>query len=316
VLDGDLSVQRSLPLLKTKPVRLATTVGLEEAIDIIASHCLMQVRGNEIGVMQGSDPEHVHQMRVGLRRLRLALELFSEIFPSGMALQEDLAWIAAELGATRNWEVLAFDTLISISKAFPEELDGLMRAACSIAEKQRRHTAIMVGSARYAHLMRKLDEWIQGVRSANAKDGGRSKNTDHLSGSSVRKLYSHVFERYRRKLLQRGEALGDGDSFAMHHVRITAKKLRYTAEFFQSLPAVRNAPALAEALNALLSTFGGFHDISCADTLLQQLAKRHPLAANGAHFARGYLASKSEENSKNVNRVWQRFCLDSALKKR
>jgi len=314
VRDDDLSAPQSLPLFKIKPVRLDATISLKDAIDSIVSNCLEQVRGNESGVVRGNDPEHIHQMRIGLRRLRLALELFKEVFPSGMALQEDMEWLSAELGTSRNWDVLAFDTLKSISKAFPEELEGLMLAAQSAAVRQRRHTALMVGSARYAQLHLKLDEWLQGMCSTDAAEPGNDKKSHQLSDVWVKKFYSHVFDRYRRKLLQRGEALDEGDFAAMHHVRISAKKLRYTLDFFQSLPSARKARPFTSALTDLLSVLGKINDASCADTLLRELAQLDPQVANEANFARGYLAFQSGENTKNIHRIWQRFCVESALK--
>jgi CHAD domain-containing protein len=50
-------------------------------------------------------------MRVGLRRLRSALDLFAKMIPGYPGLDEELRWIASELGAARDWEVLAGSTL-------------------------------------------------------------------------------------------------------------------------------------------------------------------------------------------------------------
>jgi len=302
-----------LPLQKNASVRLAPNASLEEAINIIVDNCLEQVRGNEMGVMQGNDSEHIHQMRIGLRRLRLALELFSEVFPHDMALQEDLEWVAAELGATRNWEVLAFDTLNSIGKAFPEEVEALTLVARNIAARQRRHAAIIVGSARYARLLLTLGAWIQGVRCTVSLDVDKNKQSHRSPDFSVKKFSSYLLAHCRRKLLQRGAALGEGDPYATHQLRIAAKKLRYTAEFFQSLQSEHNAGFATAALSNLLGTLGEFHDISFADTLLGQLAQLDPPVAKEANFARGYLAAKTERNSKKVNRIWQRFRIESAL---
>src|SRR5215510_12664662 len=52
--------------------------------------------------------EGVHQMRVGLRRLRAAMSLFADILqdPQTAALKEELKWLTGELGPARELEVL------------------------------------------------------------------------------------------------------------------------------------------------------------------------------------------------------------------
>lgn len=44
-------------------------------------NCLDQVHANEQGVVSGHDPPSVHRMRVGLRRLRSAVDLFAKVIP-------------------------------------------------------------------------------------------------------------------------------------------------------------------------------------------------------------------------------------------
>ena len=69
--------------------------------------CLKQIIGNEPALLAG-DPEGVHQMRVGLRRLRAAISLFADILqdPQTAALKDELKWLTSELGPARELEVL------------------------------------------------------------------------------------------------------------------------------------------------------------------------------------------------------------------
>lgn len=85
--------------------------------------CLAQVHANERGVVAGHDPSSVHQMRVGLRRLRSARDLFAPVIPAFPGLDDELRWIASELGAARDWEVLARSTLErAAASGHPDEL--------------------------------------------------------------------------------------------------------------------------------------------------------------------------------------------------
>jgi triphosphatase len=63
----------NLPI-KAAAIDLPPTAGTREAFKIIGLACLDQIVGNKPAVIKG-DAEGVHQMRVGLRRLRAAISL-------------------------------------------------------------------------------------------------------------------------------------------------------------------------------------------------------------------------------------------------
>ena len=67
------------PAVKARPVQLKKRDSIEDAFRRIACNCLDQINANERGVASGHDPSSVHQMRVGLRRLRSALDLFAKV---------------------------------------------------------------------------------------------------------------------------------------------------------------------------------------------------------------------------------------------
>src|SRR5262249_59061678 len=60
------------------PVDLPAGTNARDAFKMIGLACLEQVINNEAALIKG-DPEGVHQMRVGLRRLRAAMSLFSAL---------------------------------------------------------------------------------------------------------------------------------------------------------------------------------------------------------------------------------------------
>src|SRR5216683_2470123 len=58
------------------------------------------------GARQGEDPLHVHQMRVATRRMRAGLRLFGDLLPPAVSgLNDELNWIAGQLGAARDLDV-------------------------------------------------------------------------------------------------------------------------------------------------------------------------------------------------------------------
>jgi inorganic triphosphatase YgiF len=96
---------------RAQPLVLRKKDTVEAAFECIVQNCLAQIQGNELGVVKSDDAEPVHQMRVGIRRLRSALDLVEPLLVFPVSLEAELKWIAGKLGAARDWEVLATSTL-------------------------------------------------------------------------------------------------------------------------------------------------------------------------------------------------------------
>src|SRR5512134_61521 len=98
---------------KAGTVELAPETSVNEAFKAIVRSCLTQLQANEDGMLEGRDPEYLHQMRVALRRLRSALGMFRAVL-SREALEppaQELKWLAAGLGPARDWDVFMGETL-------------------------------------------------------------------------------------------------------------------------------------------------------------------------------------------------------------
>src|SRR5262249_5405378 len=98
LLDGE----QELPV-KAASIDLHVGMSAREAFRTIGLACLKQVIDNEPALTRG-DPEGVHQMRVGLRRLRAAMSLFAALLrdPQTAAIKNELKWLAGELGPARE----------------------------------------------------------------------------------------------------------------------------------------------------------------------------------------------------------------------
>ena len=125
--------------VKAGAVELASEITVDQGFRAVVSNCAAQMQDNESGVVGSNDPESVHQMRVGLRRLRSALGLFAKWASLPVVLQGELEWLAGELGAVRDADVLAEITLARMADACPTEagLLPLKQAAPMIARAKR-----------------------------------------------------------------------------------------------------------------------------------------------------------------------------------
>jgi triphosphatase len=86
--------------------RGASDIPTRDASRLVASSCVKQIIVNKLVLLAGN-PEGLHQMQVGLRRLRAAISLFSDILEEREtdAIKSQLKWLTEELGPAREFQV-------------------------------------------------------------------------------------------------------------------------------------------------------------------------------------------------------------------
>lgn len=292
-------------VVKARKLVLETDMSIEQAFIAIVSNCLAQIHGNEQRVMHDTDAESVHQMRVGLRRLRSALGMFEDIIACPAVIQEELKQLAARLGAARDWQVLAGSTLDRVAGHAMKEVDigKLVAAAHENASRLRAEAAEEVASLDYTRLQLQLAEWLSGKHWRESLDDGAAGKLD----SPVSKFAKSMLKRNERRLLKRGKALDDNEPESRHRVRIAAKKARYASEFFASLYPKKRVRRYLSALSAMQEELGWLNDAAVAAELLAQLQLAKPSAAIEASFARGYLTASIYGSGDNIRRLWKDF---------
>jgi len=293
--------------VKAARLALSDNMSVEQAFQAIALNCLAQMRGNEDGVANGDDVESLHQMRVGMRRLRSVLGMFKGLLHLPEDARPELDWLAKELGDARDWDVLAGSTLPALAREVgdPKPIGGLRQAASDKAKERRASAAAAVGSRRYIRLMRNLARWVQtmGWRDDTAKLAGAATPL----AQPVRKFARKILKRDQRRLRTRAANLRAATPEARHRVRIAAKKTRYAAEFFESLFAPKGVRPYVKALTRLQEELGLLNDAAVADRLLSDMVAGQPQLEADAGFARGYLAARAKKGGKATIKRWKTF---------
>ena len=300
-----LAAPAAAAAVKARPVVLNRDMCVEEGFRVIASNCLRQIQDNEVGVARGSDPESIHQMRVGMRRLRSALRLFAPWIPFPPVLQQELAWLGGELGAARDADVLADSTLLKVIEACPQETDllPLRHLASTIAGERRQHAADAVASVRYSRLMLSLVGWLRALRWHDSLD----EAAVGALAESLEKRATQILDRRHEKLSESGKRLAHGTSEERHQARIAAKKARYATEFFQSLYPARRVDRYVRRLSVLQDALGWLNDAVVAERLLHEIDVGHPELAGSASFARGYLCAATKQDLPGLAKLWEQF---------
>lgn len=280
---------------------------VEQAFQAIASNCLSHVQDNDEGVVHAHDVEGLHQIRVGIRRLRSSLSMFKGLLRLPEELQQDLDLLAKKLGDARDWDVLAGSTLPTLvaEVSDPTLIDGVLKAALSKANEHHVSAAAAVGSPRYARLMLNLARWVQTMGWHD--DKAALATTGKPLTQSVMKFANKTLKRDQRRLRVRTAKLRAATPAARHRVRIAAKKTRYAAEFFASLFAPKTVHPYVKALTGLQDELGFLNDAAVADRLLAEMSASQPQLEGSVGFVRGFLAAQTRNVGKAIVKLWSKF---------
>ena len=316
-------VHREVPdtaAVRAAPVTLTRQLSAEQAFRRIAASCREQIAANHAAVARGNAPEALHQMRVGLRRLRSALDLYAPLLELPEALRADLRWLGEQLGAARDWDVLASSTLPRMAESLPDDMELVLvrLAAETRANDLRAAAADAVSTERYVELMRNLGDWLHDAAWRGHCTARQRKTLSKLALGFADKALAQS----RKRLLKRGRRLrasgansgankgankGAGrGAKARHRVRIAAKRARYAADFFQSLYPKRQVRTYIAGLAGLQDELGRLNDTAVADGLLKKLQHGEARLDGSAAFTRGYLASTTHGGRRKLRKLWRR----------
>ncbi|MBV7536193.1 CYTH and CHAD domain-containing protein [Duganella sp. sic0402] len=279
---------------RTQALQLDSDASLSEALPAVLGNCLEHIQRNEVAVVEGHDTETLHQMRVGVRRLRSALKLFEPVAPCPPALQEDVSWLGEQLGAARDWDVLLSATLPRVHAApGGNGMMELQALALEQAHAMRNQAAQAVLSPRYTRLMLALGSWML--------------QTAPLLNGSAAQFSREILQRLHKSLLKRADRMSEDDTASAHRTRIAAKRGRYALEFFHALYRTKGTRAYLKTLSAVQEELGQHNDLAVADRLLQELVQRHPQAAGAIQFTRGYLLAQQATQPADLDVIRSRL---------
>lgn len=299
---------RLTPVKAVMPALQASQT-VEQAFLAIVWNCLEQLQRNQRGVLEQDDPEFIHQMRVALRRLRSALSLFSTAVPreSWEAWASELRWLATELGAARDWDVLAEELLPPLLAHLQDRkpLTYLPQRVKKERLKARRKARSAVASSRYGMLVLTIARWLD----ARPWRAGADAEQSALLDSAIQPLAEMLLERRHRQVRRRGRHLARLSDAQRHRLRVTAKKLRYATEFFANLYPRKATRNYLQALVALQDVLGALNDNATAlDHAAQLCAAAHdPRCRQEAGILMGWSASIMSQKLQALGQTWKAY---------
>lgn len=252
---------------KAQPVKIGPEESCADAFRIAARNCLRQALANLPGTRAGH-AEALHQMRVGLRRLRAAVTLFGDVVegPERRHIAAELKWIASQLSPARDLDVFISDILEPHREAYPDDpgwksLQGQLQKSRSEAYKA---AVAATGSARFRLALLDLGAWIE--------FGDWTHESNRLAREPVAAYAAAKLSKLRRSVLKKGDNLRKLSVPERHRLRIRAKRMRYGGEFFgETFAGKGNAKRrrkLLAALENLQDTLGVLNDIANRQTFM------------------------------------------------
>ncbi len=296
VLDGQPQSRPASPEEARWTVRSA-------AGDVVLAHVREQVEQ-----MQSQDlpvrldaPDAVHKMRVATRRLRSALTTFATLFAADVVrpMRAELRWLAGELGAARDAEVMRD----RVAAAVPDAGGTVdLRPAAEIADAElgeayrRAHDRVLaeLDGERYRALVASLDGLVASPPLTERAAARAGKVLPKLVARSYAGVARLVEDAAARPAGAEHEEL-------LHDARKAAKQARYAGESVARVfgeDAIRFAEAMEEVQEAL----GEHQDSVLTRERLRELAER--TSSTRAAFLYGRLHVLEESRGRQTE---QRF---------
>ena len=248
-----------------------------------------QVQAQDLPVRLDA-PDSIHKMRVATRRLRSALTTFASLFHAEVArpLRDELRWLAGELGAARDAEVMRDRVRTAVaSQGDDAAAEAAEAAAADLGHAYRdAHGRVLaeLDGERYHRLLAGLDEL---VASPPVTDEAARR-----AGKVLPRLVARSYTKVRR-IVAEAEAEPDGAEREelLHDARKAAKRARYAGESVSRVFG-KDATTFAQAMEAVQEALGEHQDSVLTRERLRDLALHSP--STGAAFLYGRLHALEE----------------------
>lgn len=258
-VDRAVSVENDLDVVTTSDdaILLQSGMTLAEAFDALARPLLMQVLQYAKDADYSDDPENLHLLRVGLRRLRVLWWAFAPVISrdSRRADEAEFKRLADAAGQTRNWDVLG-DIL------FSKKPVRHIAQSLKVAVEQRREEAL--ASSKETLRQAQLDETLRAILATTRLEIASADD------NSIGRLATRRIKVARKNLKKRIKSVSDRKHAYyehIHRVRIAGKKLRYLLEFFAPISTDTHDKAL-KRLGRFQAKLGRLNDLVVSQAIL------------------------------------------------
>jgi CHAD domain-containing protein len=193
---------------------------------------LLDVIGeNTEGAISGEDSEHLHQLRIAVRRSRTVQRQLKAVFPPAElpGFRAEFRWLQQATGPARDLDVYLED-LESLREMLPEamrgDLDPLVPVLAHSRLVARAEMTRALRSVRSANLLEDWDRLLESMVEGSHHDRpAANRPIGTVAGKRIRKVYKRIVAMGRA--IDRSSPAED-----YHELRKKGKELRYLLELF------------------------------------------------------------------------------------
>jgi len=264
-LKSRLLSERPPRIVRSRRPHLSPDEPVSVAFAKIIANAKAQVSGNIDAAYDGGNPDGVHQLRVGLRRVRSVFALFRSYLNSEVkGLDQEARYALKILGTARDLDVFVTQTLTKILRDHPN--DKSLAKLQVIAEERR---AIVYEDVR--RLLRGERIAVLLMDLSNSHDLHQLV-TDKAAEPLI-SVAGRLIKARHKEVLKLGRKFERLSTSERHKIRIAVKKLRYACDYFQMLYAGNDSRLYLKRLKSLQDDLGQLNDAAVALGLAEQLAE-------------------------------------------
>lgn len=274
---------------------------------------LEKVIKHEANVLKDKSPEDLHQMRVGMRRLRSAITGFAPALKLPKAAQEKkIGKLARILGTLRDLDVLQAALEGEYKPSLPSNEQKALATALDDLDKQRRKAVTAVKetlhSKSYKSLKQSLTKWLQQPKYQAIAQMPIEEVLPDLLLPEVSKLLLHpgwlLGKEIKEAEIETVEQLLATEGEVLHSLRKQVKRTRYQMEVFSDFYGEAYT-AYLEDVKSIQEVLGKIQDGAVlADFLLEVSDKE---IKHSSPTLASQLAQKSYEAWQQWQNLQQRY---------
>jgi inorganic triphosphatase YgiF len=233
---------------------------VKSALQSMIWSCVFHMQANIPGVINTTNVEYLHQVRVALRRLRVILNMAANIKTDKelASLSVKIAELGTALGRYREWDVFVTEILPSISEENNDDHQTIARECAKHHQLNHKLVYDLLRDRDYQQLILRIGAWMNG-----------EYWNKFIYKNSLLDFAEKILRTYAKKVKQRGLCIQRDkvNNEQLHKLRIACKNLRYSSELLNSIQNHRRNKILVK----LQHTLGKLNDSAVALRLLDEL---------------------------------------------
>ena len=274
---------------KAQSIKITKDMSLEEFFDAVRKECVRHalVNASQLASEEGFLPEHIHQLRVALRRLRTALKLMSRVQKFEVQSWSDQAkFLASQLGKNRDIDVMSesiWPELRKINAPLVEfsAHDGIQSPALIVRD-------------------RKIQSWFLELI------GRDLQSPDINTQQNIQSHWSKILPviiKWQKKCAKHAKNFASLTVEERHELRKKMKRLRYSLEFIEKECKTSKFQQFNKVLARAQNELGTYNDLQVALENYRAIVTKEP----AAWFAVGWLIAQLSECEARCTQVLSDF---------